>query len=248
MDSQHELESSSIIYSPSITRIRRIRILRKLGYYFLLRSMRKSKNKNTNKKGQLDYVFEYLMKPEHLGRFVKQGDILLYCDKRRNEDTEGKHPNYKDNSRQVEKMRKDMYPLEWEEVSKNGDLWFKFVPEKKRYITDTIIKAHQYKKDAFDKAIIREKMQLCNYKCSITGIPQHNGDLAADHFIPKEKGGLSVAVNCVIINKLLNEQKNKKMPVEWFCETLLTNFMNICKSVNMLEECKETMIQFIREF
>ena len=85
---------------------------------------------------------------------------------------------------------------------------------------------------------------MSNYKCSITGIPQENGDLAADHFIPKEKGGLSNDLNCII----LNEKKNKKMPIEWFCETLLSNFMNICKNIGMLEECKTKLIAFINEF
>ncbi len=235
-------EPSKTIYV-SIPRIKRLCILRKIIYHLSL-----IKKANKHKKGQLVYVFEYLLKPEHLNRFVKQGDILVYCDKRRNEDTNGQHPNYKDNSRQVEKMRKDIYPLEWEEVSKNGELWFKYLPEKKRYVADNIINVHKHKKDTFDKFTIREKMELCNYKCSITGIPQHNGDLAADHFIPKEKGGLSNSNNCVIINKLLNEQKNKKMPVEWFCETLLLNFMNICKNVNILDECKEKLIQFIKDF
>jgi cellobiose phosphorylase len=66
--------------------------------------------------------------------------------------------------------------------------------------------------------------------------------------MPKEKGGLSDSNNCIILNKILNEKKNKKMPIEWFCETLLTNFLNICKRVGILEECKQKMILFIQEF
>jgi hypothetical protein len=66
--------------------------------------------------------------------------------------------------------------------------------------------------------------------------------------MPKEKGGLSDETNCIIINKILNEKKNKKMPIEWFCETLLTNFMNICRSVGILKECKEKLIKFIEDF
>lgn len=57
-------------------------------------------------KGQLKYVFEYLIMPSNLDKFVKQGDVLLYCDQRRYEDTNGLKHNFKDNSRQVEKMRK----------------------------------------------------------------------------------------------------------------------------------------------
>ena len=36
--------------------------------------------------------------------------------------------------------------------------------------------------------------------------------------------------------------------LEWFCETLLTNFMNICQNVGILQECKEKLINFIQEF
>jgi hypothetical protein len=46
----------------------------------------------------------------------------------------------------------------------------------------------------------------------------------------------------------MNEKKNKKMPIEWFCETILTNFMTICKHVGILQECKEKIIKFIQEF
>ena len=38
------------------------------------------------------------------------------------------------------------------------------------------------------------------------------------------------------------------MPREWFCETLLTNFMIICKKVGILQECKEKIIKFIQEY
>ena len=63
------------------------------------------------KNGQLNYVFEYLMMSENLGKFVEQGKVLKYCDERRNEDTNGVKPNFKDNSRQVEKLRKDLLQL-----------------------------------------------------------------------------------------------------------------------------------------
>ena len=38
------------------------------------------------------------------------------------------------------------------------------------------------------------------------------------------------------------------MPIEWFCETLLSNFMNICKHVGILNECKEKLIKFINSY
>lgn len=201
-----------------------------------------------HKKGQLFYVFEFLMKPENLYKFVKQGDILLYCDKRLSEDTNGKRKNYKDNSRQVEKMRKDIYPLEWIEVSKEKELWFKYMPQNKIYICNDLYNQHKNKSDCFTKNIIEEKLCETNYMCEITGLPATEGKLAADHFIPKEKYGRSEKNNCIILNKILNEKKNNKMPIEWFCETLLTNFMNICRKIGLLQECKEKIIKFVQEF
>jgi hypothetical protein len=225
----------------SLSKEKRLTILKKIWIYA---SLKEKANKHKN--GQLRYVFEYLKL--NLNKFVKQGDILLYCDKRRCEDTDGKKQNFKDNSRQVEKMRKDLYPLEWTEVSKNGELWFKYTPHLKDRISNEIIDKHGHKKDGFSKSTIKEELKSSNYKCCITGIPEENGGLAADHFMPKEKGGLSDSNNCIILNKILNEKKNKKMPIEWFCETLLTNFLNICKRVGILEECKQKMILFIQEF
>ncbi len=72
-------------------------------------------------------------------------------------------------------------------------------------------------------------MKEVNYKCELTGLPLENGKLAADHWYPKEKSGVSTEENCVIINKILNEKKNNHEPVTWFCRFLLTNFLNICK-------------------
>ena len=42
-------------------------------------------------------------------KFVNQGNLLAYCDERRNIVTDGKHKGYRDNSRGIE-SRKDKYP------------------------------------------------------------------------------------------------------------------------------------------
>jgi hypothetical protein len=192
-------------------------------------------------RGQLKYALEFIR--TRLFRFVKQGDVAHYCDQRRNQDTHGEKPNFKDNSRQLEKLRTELYPHMWQEVTKSGELYFKFDPFQKLHIDTTIVSEHR--KDGFSKDIIQTQLKISNYRCEITGV---SGILAADHFIPKEKGGLSTSANCVILHKLLNEHKNKHMPIEWFCESLLTNFMNICRRVGLLEECKQKLIRFIESY
>jgi len=221
-------------------RQKRIRILYKIIY---LMKIEKAIKKCNIKIGANLYAFEYLK--QNPDRFVKLIDVQEYCNKR-NKDKTGRPLG--DPPRAFEILRKDKLPLEWTEITDKGFKYVKYTPENKDKICNEILDNHNHKKDGFSKHMIEEKIKLSNYKCSITGIPQDNGKLAADHFIPKEKGGLSNDKNCIIINKILNEKKNKKMPIEWFCESLLTNFMNICKHVEILEECKEKIIKFIQEF
>lgn len=195
------------------------------------------------KKGANLYAMEYLKL--NLDKYVRIKDVQEYCNKRTKEETG--HP-LGDPPRAFEILRKDKLPLEWSEIKYRKNKYVKYTPHIKDKICSTIINTHKHKHESFSKVIIEERLKLSNYKCSITGIPQDNGDLAADHFVPKEKGGLSNFDNCIIINKILNEKKNKKMPIEWFCETILTNFMEICKNVGILEECKKKLIKFIEDF
>ena len=58
----------------------------------------------------------------------------------------------------------------------------------------------------------------------------------------------SIEILC-ILNKILNEKKNKHEPIDWFCKSLLSNFLNICKKVGMdLQTVKDKLINFIQEF
>lgn len=198
-------------------------------------------------RGQKKYAFEYMK--AHAGRFVMQGDLLAYCDRRRAEDTDGKRKNFKDNSRAIETMRKDKLPLEWDEMYVDSELWFKYDPTVKERCTQEILDKHAHKKETFSSNVIRTRLQKANHRCEVTGIPLLNsGDANADHFIPREKGGLSTDENCVILGKHLNESKNNMMPIPWFCKTLLTNFLNICKRVGCLDEAKQEIDKFLWDF
>lgn len=200
-----------------------------------------------NFKGQKAYAIEYMLK--YPTKMVKQGDLLHYCDKRRNEDTNGKKPNFKDNSRGIELLRKNITPNCWMEKRLSGELCFMYVPELQESVTDEIIKNSKYKNEGFSKEILVSKLKNCNYKCELTGLPNSEGHLAGDHWNPKESGGESKIENCVILNKILNEKKNKHEPINWFCKSLLTNFLNICKKTGMdLETVKYKLINFIQEF
>jgi 5-methylcytosine-specific restriction endonuclease McrA len=198
-------------------------------------------------KGQKKYAFEYMGK--NSTKMVKQGDLLAYCDYRRNEDTNGKKPNFKDNSRAIESLRKDIAPNCWKEKKVDGELYFIYLPELKELITDEIIENTKHKNQGFSKEIINSKMVSSKYKCELTGLPVSEGHLAGDHWISKEGGGESNIENCVILNKILNEKKNKHDPIVWFCKSLLTNFLTICKRAGMdLETVKDKLIGFIQEF
>lgn len=226
-----------------IPRFKRVRILYKVLYYIQIGNAKKQcrvRNHSANSN-----AFEFLRLPNNVNKYVKVRDVSEYCNVKHKEKTGNP---LGDPPRGFEMLRKDKLPLEWSEIRYYQILYVKYAPQNKTKITDKIIDDNRHRSDNFKPEIIAEKIRLANYKCSITGIPQDNGDLAADHFIPKEKGGLSDYGNCIIINKILNEKKNKKQPIEWFCETLLTNFMNICKSVGILQECKEKLIKFIEDF
>lgn len=238
---ENNVENKKII-SEKYPRKKRINILRKIIYFKHINNAIKKCN---IRKGANLYALEYLKLPYNVNKYVRCKDVQEYCNKRTQEETG--HP-LGDPPRAFEILRKDKLPLEWSEIKYKKNKYVKYTPHIKDKICNEIVNNHKHKNEGFNKSIIEEKLKISNYKCSITGIPQDNGDLAADHFIPKEKGGLSNYENCIIINKILNEKKNNKMPVEWFCETILTNFMNICKSVGLLEECKKKIITFIQEF
>ena len=189
------------------------------------------------------FVIEYLKL--HAGEYVGVANVGAYCSKRR---IEIENKPFGDPPRHFETLRKNRCPLEWDEYDEDG-LFVRFNPLKKEALITEIAEAHKHRSDGFSKETINTKLQECGYKCALTGLPQSEGKLAADHFLPKEKGGKSEPQNCVILNKILNEQKNNLPPVEWFTKSLLTNFINLTQSAGMdLESVKSQLISFIQAF
>lgn len=194
------------------------------------------------KRGANKYAFEFMKM--NAGKFVSINNLQEYCGQRRKQET-GKV--FSDSQRSFEILRKDKLPLEWEEIKIGNEKYVKYAPHKKEQHTQEIVDNHKHKADGFTKQIISAKMEQYGFKCALTGIPCSDGGLAADHFIPKEKGGKSEAGNCVILNKILNEKKNNMMPTEWFSKTLLTNFINVAVGAGLKKDSvKEQLIAFLQ--
>jgi 5-methylcytosine-specific restriction endonuclease McrA len=190
------------------------------------------------------FVIEYLKL--NAGKYVGVSDVQAYCSQQKLA-CDGK--SFGDPSRGFEILRRDVLPLQWDEYKSGNRLFVRFNPLKKEAFITEIAEAHKHRSDGFSKETINAKLQECGYKCALTGLPQSEGKLAADHFLPKEKGGKSEPQNCVILNKILNEQKNNLPPVEWFTKSLLTNFINLTQSAGMdLESVKSQLISFIQAF
>ena len=162
------------------------RILKKVLHWKQLNYGQKKANV---RRGANSYAFDFMRK--NAGRFVRLADVQEYCSEQHKKLT-GKVLG--DPPRSFEILRKDKLPLEWDEFEVRGLKYVKYAPHKKAMYTDTIVDAHKNRGDGFSKQIISSKLEQFGYKCAITGLPISEGALAADHWMPKEKGGLSGAV------------------------------------------------------
>ena len=197
------------------------------------------------KNAELGYALEYMIK---IGahKWIQIKFVGKYISDRKFEDTK---EIVGDPPRQFEFLRKNILPLCWLEKKKGRNKWVCFCPEQMEWQTEEIIINSKHKKEKFSKKIIELKLKECNYKCELTGLPTSEGKLAADHWIPKEKGGESDENNCVILNKILNEKKNNHDPIDWFCNSIITNFLNICDRTGLdLETVIKKIIVFLNDF
>lgn len=195
------------------------------------------------KKGQLLYVLEYLKK--HPCKFVKQGDLLLYCDKRRYEDTKGEKPNFKDNSRAVETLRKDRTPLRWLEVTKNNELYFMYCKELEKDYIEEVVRQHATKKQYFSKEVVKNTFQQANFKCEMCGISATKVKLECDHWVPRKTFGESSVTNAVCLCSNCNPKKNSCSPSEWFCKHFVYNFHKLSLKSSEWEQNKIFIINYI---
>jgi hypothetical protein len=201
------------------------------------------KNELKMKKGQLIYVCEYLQ--NNPCKFVKQGDVLAYCDYRRNQDTNGEKPNYRDNSRAIEILRKNRIPLRWIEVVHKGELYFMYCKNLEVTYIESEIQRHNKKREYFPKSLIKSTLEKAKYKCEMCHISANNIKLECDHWVPKEKYGNSDKTNAICLCCTCNPKKNKNLPEEWFCKHFIINFYKISKRFNLWQQHKTTIIKFI---
>jgi hypothetical protein len=219
------------------TIVKRRRVLRKILYRIKIRYAEKESGV---KSGANKDAFQYLW--DNPDVFVSVSNVQDYCSQQ-SKIIKGKPLG--DPSRAFEILRKDKLPLQWLETTIKGRKYVKYFPELKERYTSEIYNSQINRKDSFPRHVIDAKLNECNRKCAITGLPESEGKLAADHWNPKEKGGLSEPKNCVILNKHLNEKKNNMTPVEWFIG-LVTNFINVCITTGMdKEKVKSDLIQMI---
>jgi hypothetical protein len=206
----------------------------------ILESYREKHNANTANWFAFDFMSRYP------GEYVLLKDVQEYCSncyKKVHGEILGDPP------RAFEICRKNIFPLAWEEAKVSKYKLVRFNPDRIEEINENIVEESKHKSNNFPREMIEKKLKENNYKCEFTGLPNTEGGLAADHFIPKEKGGQSIETNLIIINKVLNEKKNNTPPVEWFCKSILTNFLNICKKTGILNtDTKKTLMDFIENF
>ena len=182
--------------------------------------------------------YEKKMEDPNWDGWVSVSEISNYCSEERKKKF-GK--GFGDPPRQFESFRRDKTNGHWHEDKIGPYKYVKFkIPTEEEII---VSKDHGFSSDIQNK-----RLQECNNRCEITGLPFSEGKLACDHWYPKEKGGQSDEKNCVILNKILNEKKNNHLPEDWFCNHLLKNFLNVCKRMGDIENVKIKLIKFIQEF
>uniref|UniRef100_A0A6C0DS30 HNH nuclease domain-containing protein n=1 Tax=viral metagenome TaxID=1070528 RepID=A0A6C0DS30_9ZZZZ len=176
------------------------------------------------KDGSLTYYFkEFLL--QKCDEWWSQPEAQAYCNKRVAEDggvgwntkvggkknPDGTPATYGDPGRTLEAIRTEKYDGCWDNQTGKKDGPFRLNLEKYKQHTGST-KCHSFSEK--DKKEIRNrsggKCELCGYK----------GKVEIDHFIPREKGGLSSLENGNALCSRCNDRKCAKTPDQFMQEEI----------------------------
>ena len=122
---------------------------------------------------------------------------------------DGSPANYGDGGRAVEMFRQEKYEGCFDNKTGKSEGPFRLNIQKyKDYKGST--KSH-----SFSNAIKKAVLKRANGKCELCG---HKGKLEIDHFVPKEKGGLSTIENANALCSRCNDRKCAKQPDDFMKE------------------------------
>lgn len=175
------------------------------------------------KVGTLSYYFKEFLLSRNFEEWWSQPQAQTYCNLRVQQDggvnwntskgakknPDGSPATFGDPGRQLEQFRREKYDECWDNFSGKTDGPFRLNLQKYDEFKGAT-KCHGFSEK--DKSIIKKRSggncELCGYK----------GKVEIDHFIPKEKGGLSELSNANALCSRCNDRKCAKEPQQFMEE------------------------------
>lgn len=136
-------------------------------------------------------------------KVVEDGGVNWHTKKGGKKNPDGTPKNFGDPGRQLEQFRTEKYDACWDNQTGKSDGPFRLNLEKYKAYTGPT-KCHSFTEK--EKEIIRKRS---GGKCELCG---HKGKVEIDHFVPKEKGGLSDLSNANALCSRCNDRKCSKEP------------------------------------
>lgn len=173
--------------------------------------------------GTLSAYFKMFLLERTSDEWWSQPQAQTYCNKKVVEDggvnwatkngakknPDGSPKNFGDPGRQLEQFRTEKYDACWDNQTGKSDGPFRLNLEKYKAYTGPT-KCHTFTEK--EKEIIRKRS---GGKCELCG---HKGKVEIDHFVPKEKGGLSDLSNANALCSRCNDRKCAKEPESFMNE------------------------------
>jgi len=175
------------------------------------------------KEGTLSYYFKCFLLEQKYDAWWSQPQVQSYCNAKVSNDggvgwntkkgaklyPDGSPATFGDPGRQLEQYRTEKYDECWDNQTGKKEGPFRLNIQKyKEYNGST--KCHSFSEK--DKKEITKK---CGGKCELCG---YKGKVEIDHFIPKEKGGLSDLSNANALCGRCNDRKCSKEPEKFMDE------------------------------